>query len=219
MKIYLVLCATVLFSCTQKKTGTEPAKDSILDVSSAQAGDSLLTGTPADTSMPAVPANRLIVPGKSIGLTHINEPTETAMKSLGKPDAGDAAMGKSVSTWFSKNNPGYKTQVYSSTQFGSDGDRPVVKSIRITNPFFQTVNGLKPGSHYKDIMASFSGLLLSGSYRSPQGNVKVYDDTKTGIAFEINEQEICVGICVHEAGQKAFVQYLPFEESFTAADN
>ncbi len=188
------------------------------DIPAPASKDSLVP-VPADSTATIIPANRLIVPGKSIGLTNINEPTETAMKSLGKPDAGDAAMGKSVNTWYSKNNPEYKTQVYSSTQFGSDGDRPVVKSIRITNPFFQTANGLKPGSHSKEIMAYFNGLLLSGSYRSPQGTVKVYDDTKTGIAFEVNEQDICVGICVHEAGEKAFVQYLPFEESFTAADN
>lgn len=217
MKILTLLLLTALFSCTQqssRETGT--TKNNMQDIAAA---DSLAVAAPADSPVVAVPANRLIVPGKGIGLTSINEPTETAMKNLGKPDEGDAAMGKSMNTWFSKNNPGYKTQVYSSTQFGSNGDRPLVKSIRITNPFFQTANGLKPGSHYKDILASFNGLLLSGSYKSPQGTVKVYDDTRAGIAFEINEQNTCVGICVHEAGEEAFVQYLPFEGSFTATGN
>lgn len=222
MKLLYLLTAAMFFSCHgNKTTGTAAvnSKDSSVNDMPTQVLDSLKPNMPVDSSMATIPANQLIVAGKSIGLTHIGQPTEEAIKHLGKPDAGDAAMGKSVSTWFSKKEPQYKTQVYSSIRFGSDGDKPSVRSIRVTNPFFVTANGLKAGSRLNHILTSFNGLLLSGSYKSGKETIKVYDDTKQGIAFEINEQETCVGVCVHATGEKAFVQYLPFEETFTPADN
>ena len=166
-----------------------------------------------------VPANKLIVAGQGIGLTGIGQKSSELGATLGKPDDGDAAMGKSLSTWYSKTNPGYKTQVFSVIQYGENEDQPRVKSIRVNNPFFETATGLKAGSTWAAIEKEYPGLLLIGSYKSTAGEVKVFDDIVRGIAFEINEQDTCVGICVHTREEKGFLQYLPFENNFTPVEN
>jgi hypothetical protein len=182
--------------------------------------DSITTANNIDTvNIRPVPANKLIVAGQSIGLTRIGQKSSQLIAVLGTPDDGDAAMGKSLSTWYSKNNPQYKTQVFSSIQFGADEDQPRVKSIRVNNPFFETASGLKAGSSRADIEKEFPGLLLIGSYTSAPGNVKVFDDIVRGIAFEINEQNNCAGICVHTKEEKGFLQYIPFENNFKTIDN
>ncbi|RYF85152.1 MAG: hypothetical protein EOO03_13725 [Chitinophagaceae bacterium] len=207
----------LLLSCNsqKEKTGsTTVATDTLKAIEPAQpvnAPDSLTIN---------VSPNQLIVAGKSIGLTAIGQTGADLSKNLGQPDDGDAAMGKSISTWYSKTNPAYKTQVFSSMQNGTAEDRPKVKSIRINNPFFQSYEGLKPGSHLKEILTAYPALLLSGSYKTANNKtVKVYDDFEKGIAFEINENDSCIGICVHTVNEKAFMQYLPFENSFQPVEN
>lgn len=210
-----------LFACNQGNDQKQVIQTDTATKLNTQVTDSLVAGTRVDSSGKTVtiPASQLIVPGKSIGLTRIGQTAEETVAVLGKPDEGDAAMGKSLSTWYSKNNPAYKTQVYSSIQSGADGDMPKVKSIRINNPFFETVNGIKTGSTLKEILAQFPAILLTGSYRSFNKTIKVYDDAQAGIAFEIDGNDICKGICVHSTDEKAHVQYLPFEGSFKVMDN
>lgn len=219
-KIILFFPAMVLFACNQQGMHQEQAMQKA-DSNAAQpdirVADSLVANTRVDSSgkVMTVTANKLIIPGKSIGLTKIGQDAAQTAALLGKPDDGDAAMGKSISTWYSNNNRAYKTQVFSAIQFGTEGDVPKVKSIRINNPFFETATGLKTGSNLKEILVHFPAVLLTGSYKSFNSAVRVYDDTKAGIAFEIDDKDICVGICVHVTDEKTFVQYLPFESSFT----
>lgn len=209
-----ILCTAFayLVACTPSvEKETAAVKDTIDHTNT----DSSIAPNNRDT----IQVHKLIVAGQSIGLTNIGQTAAEISALLGKPDEGDAAMGKSLSTWYSKNHPEYKTQVFCSIYFGADEDQPRVKSIRVNNPFFETSSGLKAGSHWKDIEKEFPGLLLVGSYTQGKGKVKVFDDVVKGIAFEINEESICVGICVHSREEKGFLQYLPFENNFKVADN
>lgn len=222
MKKIFIIPVIVLLACNGNKDKAPAIQaDSIVTTKTTAVDSATTPATRVDSSgeLVTIPANRLIVPGKSIGLTKIGQDAEQTAASLGKPDDGDAAMGKSISTWYSKNNRAYKTQVFSAIQFGTEGDIPKVKSIRINNPFFETATGLKAGSNLKEILVHFPAMLLTGSYKSFNNAVRVYDDLKAGIAFEIDDKDICVGICVHVTDEKAFVQYLPFESSFKTIED
>ena len=63
---------------------------------------------PANTAFIAqkpVSVAQLVVPGKSIGQTKLKEDAVLVYKKLGRPDAGDAAMGKSLATWYAGHHP------------------------------------------------------------------------------------------------------------------
>jgi hypothetical protein len=214
-KISILVSSVFLLSCHQNRDTlqhTDPGNDSIVART-----DTLPVAVlnRDDSATITVAQNRLIIPGKRIGLTSIGQKSEETARQLGKADDGDAAMGKSLGTWYSKSNRAYKTQVFSSISFGKDENIPRVKSIRINNPFFETANHLKAGNNLIEILQQFPAMLLAGYYETQaKKKVRIYDDSEAGIAFEIDDKDICVGICVHPAGEKAFSQYLPFENSF-----
>ncbi|MBC7937156.1 MAG: hypothetical protein H7Y86_17560 [Rhizobacter sp.] len=219
-KLLICLPVVMLFACNHTKEQNSQRSADSTAASNTRAVDSIMPVISVDSTASAVPDYKLIVPGKSIGITAIGQKSEETGKDLGTPDDGDAAMGKSLSTWYSKNNPAYKTQVFSAIQMGKEEDMPRVKSIRVNNPFFETASHLKAGSNLKEILAQFPAMLLTGSYESSAKKpIKLYDDSEAGIAFEIDETDTCVGINVHTKGEKAFMQYLPFESSFVPVDN
>ncbi|RYY69801.1 MAG: hypothetical protein EOO13_08455 [Chitinophagaceae bacterium] len=202
------------FACNQtSQKEAAPNSDSLSVTTASSKRDSINVSDSAAGA--TVVQNRLIVPGKSIGLTKIGQLGEETAKQLGKPDEGDAAMGKSLSTWYSKNNPAYKTQVFSVLKPGDKEIMPSVKTIRVNNPFFETNTHLKAGSSLKEILSQFPALLIVGTYTAAnEKTIRLYDDSEGGIGFEIDEQDLCVGVCVHPSGDKAFMQYLPFENTF-----
>ncbi len=163
------------------------------------------------------PIAKLIVPGKSIGLTTINETAESIGQKLGTPDAGDAAMGKSISTWFSKTNRLHSTTIYFTTNFGDSSEAKRVSQVRITSPYFSTRESLAVGSNFSSINKYFPSLKLSGNYPvAPKSStmIRVYDDVNGGIAFEINPENTCIGITIHKQGERAFQTYLDFLEGY-----
>lgn len=157
-----------------------------------------------------VTAAQLIAPGKSIGQTKLLEDAKVVFKRLGKPDSGDAAMGKSLSTWYANHNPkGYQTQIFCSRKMGSaDETISRVIQIRITSPYFKTTNGIGVGSTLKQINASFTSKKTS-SYQENKQTFFVYDSVK-GIAFEVSAGGKCVGIIVHLLKDYGGTTYLPF---------
>jgi len=220
MKNICALLLILITSCSQNPGQQQASSSDSSATITKTTGDTPSATARTGSELAPVPANRLIVPGKSIGLTAIGQTAEETGKNLGRPDDGDAAMGKSLSTWYSKINPAYKTQVFSAMQMGNEETMPRVKSIRVNNPFFETAGQLKAGSNLKEILAKFPSLLLTGSYKSADNHtIKLYDDSEAGIAFEMDDKDICVGINVHIIGEKAFVQYLPFESSFKTIEN
>lgn len=160
----------------------------------------------------SVPAAQLIVPGKSIGQTSIGENAENVFRRLGNPDSGDAAMGKSLSTWYAKHDvKGYQTQVFCSRNMGNpDETVSRVIQIRVTSPYFKTANGIGVGSMLKQINASFISK-KSSFYKENKQTFFVYD-TAEGIAFETTAGGKCVGIIVHALKNYGGATYLPFHD-------
>ena len=75
---------------------------------------------PIDT---LVDSSGLIIPGKSIGQVYLNERGDSIFSKLGKPDTGDAAMGKSVSIYKNKEN-GSEFKIYFITNMGEPAEAP-----------------------------------------------------------------------------------------------
>lgn len=164
-----------------------------------------------------ITASRLIVPGKSIGQTALKEKAEVVTTRLGKPDQGDAAMGKALSTWFSKpaanasDTTRHQTTIYFKTNMGGPDEASRVDQIRITSPYFLTQDSIHVHSDLAAIQKAFPEIVKVAAYTAPQTSTKVtiYDAVAAGITFEINEQKRCVAITVHAANQEIKNTYLP----------
>lgn len=195
MKKYLSLLLPAVFSMTVATAGYHP-------------------GSNADSS---VPSNRLITPGKKIGMTSLNENSVLVYKNLGPSSMDDAAMGgKNLATWYSKpvvkggDTIIHETDIYFTTAaFGTANAIARVQLIRITSPWFQTKQKIGVGSSLSKIQQSFTKLKKAASYISPktQETVFIYDANTSGIAFEIDAQQNCIGITVHKPGDLFYVVY------------
>jgi hypothetical protein len=175
-----------------------------------------ISGNP--DSIPPVPPAELIVPGKSIGLTSIGERADSVNAALGRPDEGDAAMGKSISTWYSKGNKKHSTTIFFATNFGDKDEASRARQIRITSPYFKTKEGLSVNSRMEEISKIYPMLKKTGDYPSPNDPAQmivVMDDPDLGIAFEIDPSYKCVGIVIHRAEDKPFETYLGFIKGYT----
>lgn len=154
-------------------------------------------------------AAALIVPGKSIGHITLRENADSVYKALGKPDSGDAAMGKSLSTWYANHNPtGYQTQIFCSRYMGSPAENTSrVKQIRVTSPFFKTKEGIGTGAVLAQVQAKFK-VIKTASYSNKKPPYDIYD-SKNGIAFEISDKK-CTAVIIYLPGDRGGINYLPF---------
>ncbi|MFI2741690.1 hypothetical protein ACG2LH_03040 [Zhouia sp. PK063] len=150
-----------------------------------------------------VTADRLITPGKSIGYIHLEEHSDTLVDSLGKPDAGDAAMGKSVNIWDTKNG---NLTTFNSRKMGIENFSRI-KLIRSTDAQLKTANHLGIGSELADLKKEFT-LVKIGTF-TENGIEKTLYDTSSGIAFELNKDNICTGILIHDKDTTATASYIP----------
>ncbi|MEX8548580.1 MAG: hypothetical protein V5804_13335 [Mucilaginibacter sp.] len=165
------------------------------------------------TDQKTVPIAQLIVPGKSIGQTKLQEDAVLVYKRLGRPDAGDAAMGKSLATWYAGHRSlGYQTQVFFSRYMGGMDDiTSRVKQIRVTSPYFKTAEGIGPGSTLKQINAFFK-VRKTAAFTENKQRYFVYDTFK-GIAFESNAGGKCTGVIIYLLGGRGGFTYLPFHSN------
>lgn len=211
-RILPILTVAFLLACnpgkektaTENNTTTDPAETNIV-ASSDKSQQAVLV---ADTT--PVPANRLIIPGKSIGLTSIDQKNAEAMKHLGPPATKDAAMGKELATWYSIHGKDTVSEVniFFITNMGADDEASRVNHIRVTSPFFMTALHIGTGSVQDSIKKYFPGIKKIAAYTSTQtkSQVLVYDDNHSGVAFEIANGK-CVGITVHKPGGQAYETY------------
>jgi len=148
-----------------------------------------------------------IIPGERIGLTKLEENVET-LSELGKPDFSDSAMGKSWSTWISKDGEKNELNIYS-TYKDSDMKEKVVRQIRITSPKFETPEGISTGKTLQDIQKAFADIKLVAKYTDEKTKslVEIYDSESNGIAFEFTQNK-CVAIIVHTKGKKVTEEYI-----------
>ena len=206
MKRFILLF--LLFSCTSKDKSTQSKSTSdsnIIKTDSPKASNEPPDVTKVDSTIintDTVSFERLIIPGKSIGQTFIGEKDVTVRKKLGAPSKADAAMGKQVLTWIAGTN---RTDILLATNMGNKPELTLVRYIRITSPYFKTAKKLGVGSSMDVINKEYP--LLKKVFTYSNNTIDVYDEHDAGIAFEIDNKKICIGIMVHTPGEIGFEIY------------
>ncbi|MXV49747.1 hypothetical protein GS399_02100 [Pedobacter sp. HMF7647] len=183
-------------SCSQPAKHERAGQDSLTATTSIESG-------PADDS---IPPSRSIIPGDRIGLTRLNDRADSIVNNLGKPDSGDAAMGKSVSYWFSKPRKEV-TMVYFTTNMGAPNAVPRAKQVSVTSSFFTTKSKVSTGASLDFIKKKFPLLKILGEYSDKARKISVYNDP-SGIAFNVDDSGRCIAITIYEAGKDPSQTYL-----------
>jgi hypothetical protein len=166
----------------------------------------------SSSKVKSIPATKLIIPGKFIGQTQINENGAKVFKFLGRPDAGDAAMGKSLSVWYANHDTtGYQTMVFTTRQMGADNGDSKVKQIRITSPWFSTAEGVHVGSTLQQVKQHYT-LKKTALVTQKAKKYTIYK-ADNGIAFEVNKQDVCCAIIVFDPAFQPGQTYLPFYDN------
>ncbi|ARS38961.1 hypothetical protein CA265_04410 [Sphingobacteriaceae bacterium GW460-11-11-14-LB5] len=162
----------------------------------------------------------LVVAGHSVGEITLGENMEQVGIKLGRPSAGDAAMGKAWGIWYSNDSTGKhpnEIAVYSSYRDTSMLVKDV-KQIRITSNQFKTQNGLATGSTLEDTKLKFPSLKkLSAYLNEDQDTVTVYDAQKDGIGFEFLKGK-SISLTVHRANIPVNATYLTLHPEWKAID-
>ncbi len=197
--VVIAVSYLLLTACNQsqtKSTQTQNVADTVFN-------------TAISTAEKSVAAAALITPAKSIGKISLNENADLVYKALGKPDSGDAAMGKSLSTWYADHDPkGYQTQIFCARNMGnSDENISRVKQIRVTSPYFKSKENIGVGATLAQIEAEFK-VVKTASYPTKKPPYQIYDDKK-GIAFEILNGK-CRAVIVYLPGDRGGITYLSF---------
>src|SRR5690348_16540653 len=101
MKYTMFLLAAFLFIACNSNKKENSITESNIDTTTTH---DIVTGPDPTINMSGdtanVSSNRLIVPGKSIGLTSLGQDADEASKHLGPPAMEDAAMGKYLDAWY-----------------------------------------------------------------------------------------------------------------------
>lgn len=195
MKNLIICCLTVLlFSC---KNNPSDHEDTVMDQPTTTTNDSIAR---SESNY----ANR-IIPGKRLGNIVLDENSSKVMDSLGKPDSGDAAMGKAISTWHE--NSQHLLSIYTTTKMGVE-DFSRIKAIRSLSPDFHTDGDLGVYSTLDEIQQKFH-LNEIGTFVHDNKTYTLYGGD-TGIGFEIGEDHKCNGIVITEEGNDADQLYLSF---------
>lgn len=154
---------------------------------------------PQDTvttaSQSLLPDNNLLVPGKSVGFFLLGDADSTVIQELGKPDWGNAAMGKAVSVWYTDDEPDFPFSLFTSRDMGND-ETARIKQIRVTSPRFKTVQSVGVGSSLRDISDTYP-LQIVETYNQNGQTYTVYNANE-GIAFEVDTAYTCVAVIVHD---------------------
>ncbi len=152
----------------------------------------------------------LVVPGRSVGEISLREDMTEVGEKLGRPDAGDAAMGKAWGIWYSNDSSnGQKDElaIYSSYRDTSMVIKDV-KQIRITSSKFRTQDGFTTGLSEADTKLKFPAMERVSSYLNQnKDTVMVYDARQDGIGFEFLKGK-SISLTVHPMNQSVNGTYL-----------
>ncbi|KRT15461.1 hypothetical protein ASU31_13990 [Pedobacter ginsenosidimutans] len=164
----------------------------------------------ASAPMQSVDERFLIVAGRSVGEIALGEDMEEVGRKLGRPNAGDAAMGKAWGIWYSNDSTAKhrnEIAVYSSYRDTSMRVKDV-KQIRITSNKFKTKDGLTTGSTLEDAKLKFPTIeKLSAYLNEDKDTVTVYDAKKDGIGFEFLKGK-SISLTVHQVNIPVNATYL-----------
>ncbi|MGK6350744.1 hypothetical protein [Parapedobacter sp. DT-150] len=161
------------------------------------------------TDVPSPTADSLVlIPGEAAGFISLGDADSVVLEAFGKPDFSDAAMGKAVLMWHTPaDTTEYPLSVFTSRDMGND-ETAHIKQIRITSPHFQTSQSIHVGSTLREISDTYSqSLHIVEMYKDGGEAYSVYDTDK-GIAFEIDADNQCVAIVIHEK-DATIPTYLP----------
>jgi hypothetical protein len=185
-KIFPGVVLIALCSACSNEQKTTTLQDSM--------GTDSTTSSLADTLKTS--ENLLLIPGKSAGKVGIGQNAEEVYASLGKADAGDAAMQKSVAIWYKDHDPkSYATSIYT---VRDTGDNPAarIQQVRVTSPEFKTKENISVGSTLDEIQKTYQVTKLADVTNA--GAVLEMYDSLTGIAFETDVKGICKAIIIHK---------------------
>lgn len=155
----------------------------------------------------SVPQN-LLVPGESAGKLHIHQDMDSVFDVLGKPDDGDAAMGKAWGIWH-----GDDTLAVYSSYADSTMSRRITRQIVVSGEDYRTADGLGRNTPLEAVRESFPALQPAATYVSVPGGdtLWVYDAEAAGIAFDFRKIEgelHCSAITIHEPHEPVTATYL-----------
>jgi hypothetical protein len=142
----------------------------------------------------------LIIPGVSIGQTHLGPNGAAFLKKLPKPDASNHGMMQGELVWTSHTEGKVLQTLYiHTTDNGATEALPkdgvTINEIRVTSAVYHTWGGLHTGSTFAAIRRQFPG------GREVNGKAGIYDDVSRGIAFEFAfGSPRCIAITVHPKG-------------------
>jgi len=150
----------------------------------------------------------LIVPGRSIGQTHLGRDGDKIVKRLPSPTIFEHHMMQSNLVWVSRPTAGHRQEtlylhrvnngVLDPPGPGEAVSGEAVDAIRVTSPQFRTRGGIGSGSLLRQILRRFP-------HSQPvDGDRTVYADSVRGIAFEFRRKAIadarCIAVTVFPVG-------------------
>lgn len=193
-KLFPVLIILCLVSCKNNPNKTDQ-----------QQGDSM-----ADTlAKNEVPAERLIIPGKQIGIYKLNEKAQPILKDLGQPDESDAGMGKAMLSWGKVK--GDRLSVFIAQQMGIE-DFSRIRAVRTLSSKFKSRDKLGVGSSLTELNEQYR-LTKIGQFTEKEETYALWGDA-SGIGFEIDAKETCHGVVVIKEGTEPQQTYIPFYDNF-----
>lgn len=200
------LFPSVLISVFSACSSTSDSKETPTHQVNSVTVTDTATQLPASASTDSQDSTWLLIPGKSAGQTKLQESAEVLRTRFGTPDAGDAAMGKAVSTWYSKHDStGHSLTIYTTQKMGQDASAHIAQ-IRITSPQFHTQEGIHTGSTLSEIKKQYT-VTQTEEFEDADIHYIVYNSSK-GISFEADPNGKCIAIIIHEPGDKRPGTYL-----------
>ncbi len=156
----------------------------------------------------------LIVPGQGVGALKLNASAKPVYDSLGRPDKGDAAMGKALALWYmtdSVTKEPCQLRLFTTMNMGNENFHRI-KLIRTTCAQFRLKDGLGVGSTYRALAAQFQ-LQALDTLKSLNRKIILFT-TDQGIAFEIDSTQLCRGIVVFPQKTNPLASYIPLYEEY-----
>lgn len=169
-----------------------------------------------ETGIPTIGDPQLVVPGKQMGKISIGQDMEEVFKLLGKPDDGDAAMGKAWSIWKVKDGESGSDDgemaIYS-TYKDSTMSSKVVKQVMVNIGGYATKNGLQNNADLGHVIQGLPSLKQVSMYvdDSKKDTLYVYDSKEEGLSFDVkraNDQYFTRAMTVHPKNESVSNTYL-----------
>lgn len=152
-------------------------------------------------STPAVDTN-LIIPGQSIGQTHLGSNGNLYLNKLPAPAAFDASMQQTKRVWVEGSDQQSETLYISTITNAALNAQPLsgntISHIEVTSPWFHTPDGISTGSTRAQVLRHFPN---ARSLAFSDG--KILSDQASGIAFEFanaSADSPCISIAVDVPG-------------------